>query len=146
MNSHTRLPRGTDRVQLGIAGYRFGGQLEASAPVSLAWLLNHLPLEGALRQARWSGEAGWYPLRTEVRLDRENATSHPRPGQILLYAGTENEPELLVPYGPCVFAYQGGPLSGNHIITLDEPDRLRAVGEALQLKGAQSFCLKLATN
>jgi Protein of unknown function (DUF3830) len=146
MNTRTEPAHFPNRVQLVIAGLRFEGTLETAAPVSLAWLLKRLPLEGELRQARWSGEAGWYPLRCNVRLDSENAMSRPQPGQILLYAGAENEPELLIPYGPCAFAYQGGPLSGNHIITLRETDSLRALGEALQMKGAQAFRLEIAVS
>jgi hypothetical protein len=101
-----------------------------------------LPLEGALTQARWSGEAAWYPLGTAVQLAPENATNQPSPGQILLYAGAASEPELLFPYGVCKFAWRGGSLSGNHVITLTEGlDELMALGESVQFQGAQPFRL-----
>lgn len=127
-------------IHIDIGGLEFTGWCETNAPVSCAWLLNKLPLEGTLLQARWSGEAGWSRLGADLHLDPENATSQPAPGQILLYAGAVSEPELLIPYGVCAFAYQGGPLRGNHVATLDHvPHRLRTLGELLQLKGAQSL-------
>jgi hypothetical protein len=127
-------------VQILIGGLRFIGRFEQQAPVSCAWLRDRLPLEGSLSQARWSGEAAWYPLGTQVRLHPENAIAQPEPGQILLYAGAESEPELLFPYGVCRFAWQGGRLSGNHVITLLEGlDDLRALGKSVQFEGAQPF-------
>jgi hypothetical protein len=126
------------RIDVGVL--EFTARWEANAPVSRAWLLNRLPLEGTLLQARWSGEAGWSRLGANLRLEPENATTRPGPGQILLYAGDVSEPELLIPYGACAFAYQGGPLRGNHVVTLDQaPHELRTLGEILQSKGAQSL-------
>ena len=127
-------------VHIHVAGLRFIGRFEQQAPVSCAWLRSRLPLQGGVSQARWSGEAAWYPLGTEVRLDPENTLSQPKPGQILLYAGAESEPELLFPYGFCKFAWKGGSLSGNHIITLLEGlDDLRALGESVRFAGTQPF-------
>jgi hypothetical protein len=127
-------------IQILVGDLRFTGSFEKEAPISCAWLRDKLPLQGAMRQARWSGEAAWYPLGTEVRLGPENAMSQPKPGQILLYAGAESEPELLFPYGYCKFAWKGGNLSGNHVITLLEGlDDLRTLGESVQSKGAQVF-------
>lgn len=127
-------------VHILVGGLRFIGRFEREAPVSCAWLRDRLPLQGAVTQARWSGEAAWYPLGIDVRLQPENAMNRPKPGQILLYAGAESEPELLFPYGVCKFAWQGGYLSGNHVITLLEGlEHLRALGDAVQLKGAQAL-------
>jgi hypothetical protein len=127
-------------VQILVGGLRFVGRFETDAPVSCAWLRERLPLEGVVSQARWSGEAAWYPLGTDVRLHPENAMSQPKPGQILLYAGAESEPELLFPYGVCRFAWRGGSLSGNHIITLlEDLDELHALGKSVQFEGAQPF-------
>ena len=133
-------------VHILVAGFRFVGRFEQAAPVSCAWLRDRLPLQGAMTQARWSGEAAWYPLGIEARLDSENALSQPKPGQILLYAGAASEPELLFPYGVCKFAWKGGSLSGNHVITLLEGlDHLAALGDAVQLKGAQAFRISIPT-
>jgi hypothetical protein len=93
-----------------------------------------------MTQARWSGEAAWHPLGIHVRLAPENAMHQPKPGQILLYAGVDSEPELLFPYGFCKFAWRGGSLSGNHVITLTEGlDDLPALGQSVQFEGAQPF-------
>jgi hypothetical protein len=131
-------------VRIVVGNFEFSGYFEASAPLSCAWLQDRLPLEGRLTQARWSGEAAWYPLRTEVRLGPENAMNSPKPGQILLYAGVDSEPEILFPYGFCKFAWKGGALHGNHVITLVEGlENLRALGESVQQSGAQSFRMTL---
>jgi hypothetical protein len=127
-------------LRIVVGNWQFGGLFEARAPISCSWLRERLPLEGSFAQARWSGEAAWYPLRTQVRLAPENSMSNPKPGQILLYAGEASEPEILFPYGLCRFAWKGGALSGNHVITLVEGlDELSALGEAVQQHGAQPF-------
>lgn len=127
-------------LRIAVGDFQFAGRFEANAPLSCRWLQERLPLEGLLTQARWSGEAAWYPLRTEVRLGAENSTSDPKPGQILLYAGAASEPEILFPYGFCKFAWRGGALWGNHVITLVEGlDRLGALGDSVQQRGAQPF-------
>jgi hypothetical protein len=84
------------------------------------------------------------PLEHDVALDEENAVSHPRPGQILLYAGPKSVPELLIPYGFCAFACGAGNLVGNHVITLESDfSSLSSVGEALLYKGAQPLRVRL---
>ena len=84
------------------------------------------------------------PLNLPVDLDPENATAHPRPGQVLLYAGGLGEPELLIPYGACAFACRNGQLSGSHVITLSGHDsRLAQIGGLLLTSGAQSLRLEV---
>jgi hypothetical protein len=133
-------------IALEIGEWRFNGRLEAAAaPKSVAWLSAQLPLKGLALHARWSGEAAWLPLEHNVALDEENAVTHPRPGQILLYAGPKSVPELLIPYGFCVFACRAGSLAGNHVITLDiDSSRLSSLGHALLYQGAQPLHLRLA--
>ena len=133
----------TGKVKLIVGGLTFNGRLEAqAAPESVAWLAQRLPLDGILLQARWSGEAGWMPLGIELKLDPENAMTYAHPGQVLLYAGGDSEPELLVPYGACEFASRAGALAGNHVITLEgDITHLRVLGETLQHRGAQSLRL-----
>ena len=131
------------KVQMIVGTLTFTGRFEAqAAPKSVAWLAERLPVDGILLHARWSGEAAWMPLGIELKLDPENATVYPHPGQLLLYAGGESEPELLIPYGACAFASRAGALAGNHVITLEgDTTNLRGLGEALLHHGAQSLRL-----
>ena len=50
---------------------------------------------------RWSGESAWIPLgELDIGLAApENHTSHPAPGEVLLYPGGLSETEILFPYG-----------------------------------------------
>jgi hypothetical protein len=136
-----KTPVAIQRIGLTIGDFHFSGRLEAqAAPKSVALLASLLPLERSALHARWSGEAAWVPLGHGLTLAPENATAYPHPGQVLLYAGTHSEPELLLPYGACAFASRAGALAGNHVITLDDDvTRLRDLGETLLWKGAQSL-------
>ena len=131
------------RVLLAAGPYKFSGTLERqAAPVAVAWLVNQFPLEGSVQHACWSGEAAWLPLNGTPQLAPENATAHPRPGQILLYAGMLSQAELLLPYGACAFASKAGSLAGNPVVALDGPlEELRALGSLLIEKGVQPLKL-----
>lgn len=141
-----RSPATGSALVLTIGRFRFSGRWEVEAsPRSVAWLADRLPLQGAVLHARWSGEAGWLPLGRAPRLEPENATSHPSPGQLLLYAGRRSEPELLIPYGACAFASKAGMLAGNPVIALDgDLAALRELGEVLLWQGAQPLHLAVA--
>jgi hypothetical protein len=134
------------QLRLRVGGFEFVGRLEAAlAPRSVDLLTSLLPLERAALHARWSGEAAWVPLGPGLKLEVENATTYPQPGQILLYAGPASEPELLIPYGACAFASRAGALAGNHVITLEgEVSALRELGETVLWKGAHSLQLSWA--
>ena len=103
-----------------------------------------LPFTARLIQARWSGEAAWVPLRGSS-LDGavtwfENPTSHPAPGEILLYPGGLSEPELLVPYGPATFSSKVGQLPGNHFLTVIRGrEQLGELGRRALWEGAQEI-------
>jgi hypothetical protein len=135
------------RVLLAVGPYTFPGTVEhKTAPLAAAWLVKQLPIRGALQHARWSGEAAWLPLGSAPQLVPENATAYPRPGQILLYAGTASEPELLIPYGACAFASKAGTLAGSPVITLDGSlEDLAALGSLLIAKGMQTLALNAST-
>lgn len=132
------------RILLAIGPFEFVGTLEReTAPVSVAWLLQQLPLKGLLRHARWSGEAAWLPLEGSPQLPAENATAHPRPGQILLYAGSLSQAELLIPYGACAFASKAGTLAGSPVMSLDGPlEDLCALGRLLIEEGMKPLRLQ----
>lgn len=95
-------------------------------------------------QARWSGEAAWVPLGDlTVDVGYENHTSHPAPGELLLYVGGLSETEILVPYGPTLFASKMGQLAGNHFATIGEGrERLAELGRRVLWEGAQDITIE----
>jgi Protein of unknown function (DUF3830) len=127
-------------IEIKVASYRFTARLEDQrAPRTCAAFLQVLPLKSSLIQARWSGEAAWIPLGDlDLQLAYENATSHPAPGDLLLYAGGMSETEILLPYGATLFASRVGQLAGNHFATIDRGrDQLADLGRQVLWKGAQ---------
>jgi hypothetical protein len=111
--------------------------------------MRFLPYRSTALHARWSGEAVWSPLRavwpTDLTLPGESATSTPRPGQLLLYAGEHSEPEILVAYGETRFGANSGPLVGNPVLTIvDRLDELAHVGRSILESGANTFRIELA--
>ena len=111
------------------------------APKTCAAFLAALPFRGKLLQARWSGEAAWIPLGDrDFGVPLENHTSHPAPGQILLYPAGISETEILVPYGICVFSSKVGQLAGNHFLTvLDGSEALAELGRRVLWEGRQEI-------
>lgn len=129
-------------IEIEVGGIRFRARLETeAAPRTCAKFQAMLPLKTRIIQARWSGEAGWIPFGgLDLDLDYENHTSHPAPGQLLLYPGGISETEILFPYGSTLFASKVGQLAGNHFATVYEGnDRLRELGELVTWKGAQEI-------
>ena len=86
--------------------YVFTARMEdGEAPQTCAAFKGLLPWRNKIIQARWSGEAAWIPLGDfKVGVGYENHTSHPAPGEILLYPGGFSETEILFPYGATCFA------------------------------------------
>jgi Protein of unknown function (DUF3830) len=129
-------------VEIKVGNLRFVARLESeAAPKTCHAFQNMLPLEGQLIQARWSGEAAWIPFgELDLGLGYENHTSHPAPGQLLLYPGGLSETEILFPYGATVFGSKMGQLAGNHFATIyDGNDRLKDLGELVLWRGAQEI-------
>ena len=120
----------------------FTARLESeAAPRSVAAFRKLLPMRSKIIQARWSGEAAWVPLgELEIGVDYENHTSHPAPGELLLYPGGISETEILFPYGATLFASRMGQLAGNHFATLEGGrERLKELGNLVLWEGAQDI-------
>jgi hypothetical protein len=126
--------------------YRFRARLEEErAPRTCAFFRGVLPFKQKVIHVRWSGESTWIPLGDyEVPVGYENHTSHPAPGEILLYPGGISETEILLPYGGCRFSSIVGQLAGNHFLTVVEGgENLRSLGEMTLWQGAQEIVFEL---
>ncbi len=117
-----------------------------AAPQTCAAVRKLLPLRSKIVQARWSGESAWIPLGDlDVGLGHENHTSHPAPGEILLYPGGLSEAEILFPYGATLFASKMGQLAGNHFATIvDGREHLSELGRLVLWEGAQDVVIEEA--
>src|SRR5437762_10142461 len=102
-----------------------------------------LPFKSKLVHVRWSGEATWVPMgETRIGIDYENHTSHPAPGEILVYPGGISEMEILFPYGSTLFASKVGQLAGNPFATVVEGhEQLAELGRLTLWEGAQHFVI-----
>ena len=131
--------------------FTFRARLEEElAPKTAAAIRAMLPFKSKLVHCRWSGESTWVPMGdTKVGgaagLSYENHTSHPAPGQILIYPGGISETEILFPYGSTLFSSKVGQLAGNHFATVVEGnEHLAEVGRLTLSEGAQDFSIELA--
>jgi hypothetical protein len=117
----------------------FGADWVEAAPKTRAAFAEMLPFRNKIIHVRWSGESAWIPLgdlQTDVTF--ENHTSHPAPGEILLYPGGFSETEILFPYGGTCFSSIVGQLAGNHFLTVtDGWEQLRELGRLVLWEGAQ---------
>jgi hypothetical protein len=131
-----------DTLRITVGRFSFVARLEReAAPQTCAAFLKLLPFKQKIIQARWSGEAAWVPLgEFQVGVGFENHTSHPAPGELLLYPGGYSETEILFPYGPTCFASKMGQLAGNHFLTVVEGrEQLREMGRVIVWEGAQDI-------
>jgi hypothetical protein len=125
----------------------FAARLEEQlAPKTCAAIRKWLPIRSKLVHVRWSGESTWVPMGEQrLGVDYENHTSHPAPGQILVYPGGISEMEILFPYGSTLFSSKVGQLAGNHFATVTSGnERLAEVGRLCLWEGALDFSIELA--
>jgi hypothetical protein len=131
-----------DTLRITAGRFSFVARMEReAAPQTCDAFTKLLPFENKIIQARWSGEAAWVPLGDfQVGVGFENHTSHPAPGEILLYPGGFSETEILFPYGATLFASKMGQLAGNHFLTIIEGrEQLRELGRIILWEGAQNI-------
>lgn len=129
-------------LRIIVGPYTFMAKMEEeAAPATCLAFQKLVPFRNKLIQARWSGEASWIPLGTlQTGVQFENHTSHPAPGELLLYPGGYSETEILFPYGATCFASKMGQLAGNHFLTIIEGrEYLRSLGEKILWEGAQDI-------
>lgn len=131
-------------VRITAGKYTFKARLEEEkAPKTCAAIRGILPFRSKLVHVRWSGEATWVPMGDRrIGIDFENHTSHPAPGQVLVYPGGISEMEILFPYGSTLFASKVGQLAGNHFATVIEGnENLAEVGRLTLWEGALDFAI-----
>jgi hypothetical protein len=129
-------------VRIDAGPFTFGAQMEVEgAPKTCAKFGSMLPYRQRIIHVRWSGEGCWIPLGgLDLGLAFENATSHPAPGDVILYPGGISETEILLAYGAVRFSSKVGQLAGNHFLTIVEGrENLRALGELVLWNGAQEI-------
>ena len=117
---------------------------ETDAPRTCQAVRAMLPLHKKLLHCRWTGESTWVPMGEDpLEIPFENHTSHPQPGQVLLYPGGFSEAEFLLPYGAALFAARVGQLAANHFATVtDGAEHLAEVGRLTLWEGAQDFAIE----
>jgi len=128
-------------LKIRVSDLSFTARWEEAAPLTREALRKWLPIRSKLIHCRWSGESTWIPFgdrRPDV--GNENHTSHPSPGELLIYVGDISESEILFPYGACMFSSKLGQLAGNHFATVTAgQDQLAELGRRVLWDGAQEI-------
>ena len=94
-----------NRLEISVGNLRFQAAWVGAAPATADAIRGLLPLRSRLIHCRWSGEGCWIPFgRSFLELPPENATSHPAPGEIIVYPGGISECEILIAYGSVDFS------------------------------------------
>jgi hypothetical protein len=131
-------------LAITVGDLHFSGRWVDEAPRTIEVIRALLPLRSQLIHCRWSGEGCWIPFGEQfLEVGPENATSHPAPGEIIVYPGGLSECEILVAYGAVDFSSKVGQLAGNHFATLTEgTDQLRELGKRVLWEGAQPIWIE----
>ena len=128
------------KIKITAGPYTFYGRFEEElAPKTCAMFKKLLPYREKIIHVRWSGEGCWIPLGDlDLGIGFENNTSHPAPGQIIVYPGGVSETEILLAYGGVRFASKVGQLAGNHFLTVTKGrETLADLGKLCLWQGAQ---------
>jgi len=131
-------------LSIRVGDLNFTARWEPEAPLTIDAVRRLLPLRSKLIHCRWSGEGCWIPFG-DMKLDvgYENHTSHPAPGEIIVYTGDLSEGEILIAYGAVDFASKLGQLAGNHFATIvDSREQLKEMGRRVLWEGAQDIVIE----
>lgn len=128
-------------LTIRVGDLHFTARWEAAAPRTVEAVRRLLPIQSTLIHCRWSGEGTWIPFGDlQTGVGYENHTSHPAPGELLLYTGALSECEILFPYGACMFSSKLGQLAGNHFASLvTGAEQLPELGRRALWDGAQEI-------
>jgi Protein of unknown function (DUF3830) len=128
-------------LTIRVGDLHFTARWEEDAPRTREALEAWLPIRSQLIHCRWSGESTWIPFGDRrPGVGYEHHTSHPAPGQLLIYTGELSECEILFPYGACSFSSRVGPLAGNHFATIvGGVEQLPELGRRVLWAGAQEI-------
>jgi hypothetical protein len=137
-------------LSIRVGDLNFSARWEAQAPQTIAALRRLLPMRSKLIHCKWSGEGCWIPFGEDrLPVGYENHTSHPAPGEVIVYTGDISEGEILIAYGAVDFSSKLGQLSGNHFATITGPgdhdqvrDQLREMGRRALWEGAQDIVIE----
>ena len=128
-------------LRIRVGDLAFEAEWHDAAPRTREALRAWLPIRSKLIHCKWSGESTWIPFgETRPDVGYENHTSHPAPGDLLIYIGDLSECEILFPYGACSFSSRVGQLAGNHFATVTTGfEQLPEMGRRVLWDGAQEI-------
>jgi hypothetical protein len=131
-------------LSIRVGDLQFGARWEADAPLTRDAIRRLLPIRNQLIHCRWSGEGCWIPFGDlDVGVGYENHTSHPAPGDIIIYTGSLSECEILIAYGAAMFSSKLGQLAGNHFATITNGrEQLAEMGRRVLWQGAQDIVIE----
>lgn len=131
-------------LSIRVGDLNFTARWEAAAPKTRDALRPLLPLRSKLIHCKWSGEGCWIPFGDDkLPVGYENHTSHPAPGEIIVYTGDLSEGEILIAYGGVTFSSLLGQLAGNHFATITSGnEQLREMGRRVLWEGAQDIVIE----
>jgi hypothetical protein len=131
-------------LELRVGDLHFKARWEPDAPLTAQAIRRLLPVKSQLIHCRWSGEGCWIPFGDlDVGVGYENHTSHPAPGEVIIYTGNLSECEILIAYGAVLFSSKLGQLAGNHFATIsDGREQLKEMGRRVLWQGAQEISIE----
>jgi hypothetical protein len=131
-------------LSIRVGDLNFTATWEREAPNTIYAIRALLPIHNKLIHCRWSGEGCWIPFGDmKVGVGYENHTSHPAPGEIIIYTGDLSECEILIAYGAVDFASKLGQLAGNHFATITAGrEQLKEMGRRVLWQGAQEIVIE----